>query len=302
MEDDLALYRPDAWFRTARGPRYEQLYRHLSAAIAAGELPPEAQLPPERELALIADVSRVTVRKAVSQLVEDGVLEQRRGAGTFVRPPKSKMEHSLSALLSFTEYMRQRGKESASQVLRRGQFTPGPDEQMALGLSGTDKVSRIDRLRSADGITHAACNSHARRKIFEARDNHPQVASVLLAMFQELYDIEDRARSLDVLSRLNLRQQEATLVWLRMREYLDSPIVTKLLPKESMCQAIAYLNNHWSALQVYVSNAIVPIDNNSTEQLMKQVAIGRKNWRAPEVPRRTSGRSPPWDALLIMFA
>ena len=133
-------------------------------------------------------------------------------------------------------------------------------------------------LRSADGITHAACNSHARRKIFEARDNHPQVASVLLAMFQELYDIEDRARSLDALSRLNLRQQEATLVWLRMREYLDSPIVTKLLPKESMCQAIAYLNNHWVALQVYVSNAHVPIDNNSTEQLMKQVAIGRKNW------------------------
>ncbi|MEN9557384.1 MAG: hypothetical protein RLZZ232_3670 [Planctomycetota bacterium] len=133
-------------------------------------------------------------------------------------------------------------------------------------------------LRSNDCITHAACNSHARRKIFEARDNHPQVASVLLAMFQDLYDIEDRARDLDAPSRLNLRQQEATRVWLRMREYLDSPIVTKLLPKESMCQAIAYLNNHWVALQVYVSNALVPIDNNSTEQLMKQVAIGRKNW------------------------
>ena len=133
-------------------------------------------------------------------------------------------------------------------------------------------------LRSADGITHAACNSHARRKIFEARDNHPQVASVLLAMFQDLYDIEDRARGLDALSRLNLRQQEATLVWLRMREYLDGPIVKKLLPKESMSQAIAYLNNHWTALQVYVSNPLVPIDNNLTEQLMKQVAIGRKNW------------------------
>jgi transposase len=94
-------------------------------------------------------------------------------------------------------------------------------------------------LRSNDCITHAACNSHARRKIFEARDNHPQVASVLLAMFQDLYDIEDRARGLDASSRLNLRQQEATRVWLRMREYLDSPIVPKLLPKESMCQAIS---------------------------------------------------------------
>ena len=150
MEDDLALYRPDAWFRAARGPRYEQLYRHLSAAIAAGELPPEAQLPPERELALIADVSRVTVRKAVSQLVEDGVLEQRRGAGTFVRPPKSKMEHSLSALLSFTEYMRQRGKTSSSRILRRGLFLPTPDEMMALGLPQGDRVARVERLRFAD--------------------------------------------------------------------------------------------------------------------------------------------------------
>jgi len=133
-------------------------------------------------------------------------------------------------------------------------------------------------LRSNDGITHAACNTHARRKIFEARDNHPQVASVLLAMFQELYDIEARAFGLDALSRLNLRQQESAAVWLRMREYLDGEIVKKLLPKDAMSQAIGYINNHWAALQVYVSNAAVPIDNNDTEQLMKQVAIGRKNW------------------------
>ena len=102
MEDGQALYRPEAWFRAARGPRYEQLYRHLSAAIASGELPPDSQLPPERELALIADVSRVTVGKAVSQLVEDGVLEQRRGAGTCVRPARARVEQSLSALLSVT--------------------------------------------------------------------------------------------------------------------------------------------------------------------------------------------------------
>lgn len=133
-------------------------------------------------------------------------------------------------------------------------------------------------LRSDDGITHAACNAHARRKIFEARANHPQVASVLLAMYQELYDIEDRARGLDALSRLNLRQQESAAVWLRMREYLDSDLVKKLLPKEAISQAIGYINNHWAALHVYVSNAHVPIDNNLTEQLMKQVAIGRKNW------------------------
>ena len=133
-------------------------------------------------------------------------------------------------------------------------------------------------LRSDCGIVHAACNAHARRKIFEARLNHPQIASVLLAMSQELYDIEDRARRLDAAARLQLRQEEATVVWTRMREYLDGALVKKLLPKEAISQAIGYLNNHWDALQVYLSNPQVPIDNNETEQLMKQVAIGRKNW------------------------
>jgi len=153
--DDTALFRPDAWFRTGRGPRYEQLYRHLASAISSGDLQPETQLPPERDLAEIAEVSRVTVRKAVAQLVEDGVLEQRRVAGTFVRSDRPKMEHSLSALLSFTEYMRQRGKTSTSRILRRGVFLPNPDEQVALGLPGGAEVSRVDRLRSADGMAMA---------------------------------------------------------------------------------------------------------------------------------------------------
>ncbi len=154
MDDDqeISLFHPEAWYRAGRGPRYEQLYRHIAAAIASGDIQAETQLPPERELAELAKVSRVTVRKAVSQLVEDRVLEQRRGAGTFVRSRRAKMEHSLSALLSFTEYMRQRGKASTSHILRRGVFLPNPDEQISLGLSGTDRVSRVDRLRSADEI------------------------------------------------------------------------------------------------------------------------------------------------------
>lgn len=133
-------------------------------------------------------------------------------------------------------------------------------------------------LRSDSSITHAACNAHARRKVFEARMNHPQVASVLLAMYQELYDVEEQARDADVAARLELRQQHAVGIWKRMREFLDGPMVQSILPKESMAEAIGYLNNHWNALQVYVSNPLVPIDNNDSEQLMKQVAIGRKNW------------------------
>ncbi len=65
---DTAIYAPATWYREGRGPRYLQLYRHLAAAISSGTLEPDTQLPPERDLADIADVSRVTVRKAVSSL------------------------------------------------------------------------------------------------------------------------------------------------------------------------------------------------------------------------------------------
>ena len=155
LTDRTRLFAPDRWYRSGRGPRYTQLYRHLAEAITAGALETDAQLPPERDLAEMTEVSRVTVRKAVAQLVAEGMLEQRRGAGTFVRPQPPKMEHSLSALVSFTEYMRQRGKTSSSHILRRGLFLPSPDEQMALGLAGADRVARVDRLRFADGMAMA---------------------------------------------------------------------------------------------------------------------------------------------------
>jgi hypothetical protein len=146
---------------------------------------------------------------------------------------------------------------------------------------GVTQVERPDRLIEGnrdDSSTHAACNAHGRRKIFEARHNHPQVAAVLLARYQELYDVEDLACGVDIPGRLELRQQKAAVIWQRMGEYLNSDVVRNMLPKESMTEAIAYVNNHWDALQVYVSNADVPIDNNETEQLMKHVATGRKNW------------------------
>ena len=149
------LFSPERWFRAGRGPRYEQLYRHIAAAISSGVLEPQAQIPPERDLAELAQVSRVTVRQAMSHLVSDGVLEQRRGAGTFVRPQSQRLEQSLSRLISFTEHMQQRGKTSSSIVLQCGLYPPHPEEQMALGLSSSERVARIERLRSADGLAMA---------------------------------------------------------------------------------------------------------------------------------------------------
>ena len=160
----------------------------------------------------------------------------------------------------------------------------GPDEFLVAGgfvgklladcYSGYQGIT----LRSDSRIVRAACNAHARRKIFDARESYPLLSSQFLAAYQELYDIEDRAKTLSVGEREELRSAEARPIWQRMRELLDGEAASQVLPKEKFAEALGYLRNQWDALQVYLIDGRLPIDNNQTEQLMKQVAIGRKNW------------------------
>ena len=145
---------------------------------------------------------------------------------------------------------------------------------MADCYSGYDAVEM-----ASDGrIVRAACVAHARRKVFDARSNHPTHAAVLLSMFQQLYDIEDRAKTFSLIDRQGLRQAEAKPIWERMREYINGDAVQDVLPKDTFGQALTYLRNQFDPLLVYLDDGLMPIDNNETEQLMKQVAIGRKNW------------------------
>jgi len=204
-QDDF--FAPANWFRTGRGPRYLQLYRHICDAILAGRLKPQTQLPSERDLAEIADVSRVTVRKAVSQLVNDGLVEQRRGSGSFVRGSGPKLEHSLSTLTSFTEYMQRRGKTSASRILSYGLFTPTPDESMALGLSPIDRVARVERLRSADEVPLAIEVSSLPEDILP---NPEQVTTSLYSVLRKSGNAPSRA--VQRIGAINLAPREAELL------------------------------------------------------------------------------------------
>ena len=133
-------------------------------------------------------------------------------------------------------------------------------------------------LRSEGAIRRAACCAHARRKVNESVAVYPREASLLLGMFQHLYDIEDRGKTLSADERQLLREREAAPVWQAMREWLASDVAKEVLPKSKLGEALGYLRNHWDPLREYLRDGRLPIDNNETEQLMKQVAIGRKNW------------------------
>jgi transposase len=133
-------------------------------------------------------------------------------------------------------------------------------------------------LRSDARIRRAACWAHARRKFDECRANHPRHTTVLLSLIRQLYDLEDRARLWTATQRLELRQRESLRLLQQIRDYVDGPQLNQMLPKSDLATAVGYLKNNWDALTLFTTDGRLPIDNNETEQLMKQVATGRKNW------------------------
>lgn len=145
------IFTPGA-FEDSGGPLYLQLQRLIADAIARGDLQPGDSLPPERDLAAMTGLSRVTIRKGVAELVGSGQLVQKRGSGTFVAPQVEKLEQALSLLTSFTEDMARRGRSVESRWIARGLHTPAPEEVMALGLGMGEKVARLERVRSSDGV------------------------------------------------------------------------------------------------------------------------------------------------------
>jgi GntR family transcriptional regulator len=143
--EDHALFSRTAL--PGEGPLYLQVKRLIEDAIQAALISNGDALPSERDIAARLSLSRVTVRKAIRQLAEDGVLVQRRGSGTFVASRPNRVEQSLSQLTSFTEDMARRGMAVHAALLDAGIYPPSPQETVALGLSNDERVARIRRLR-----------------------------------------------------------------------------------------------------------------------------------------------------------
>lgn len=120
---------------------------HVLKLIDAG-LAPHERLPTERELAGTFGYNRLTIRRALDQLVADGVVYRIQGAGTFVQ--NRRIEKSIE-LTSFSEDMLERGMAPASQLLSLGVEPAGVTVGYALGLSPMHDVVRVRRVRSGDG-------------------------------------------------------------------------------------------------------------------------------------------------------
>jgi GntR family transcriptional regulator len=133
-------------------PIYQQLNEALRALLASGELREGQRFLTEREICARFEVSRPTANKALSNLVSEGILEFKKGVGTFVRGVV--LEHDLRALVSFTGKAVASGKRPSTQVLefrthRAGQVAKRI--RLELRLADDAGVHFMARLRSVDG-------------------------------------------------------------------------------------------------------------------------------------------------------
>lgn len=133
-------------------PLYMQVARKLIQDVRDGRYQVDQALPSERLLSEQLDVSRVTARKAIDQLVEQGLVVRKRGSGNYVAP---RIEQPLSNLSSFSEQLQQRGYQPSSKWLKRALVLASAEEQMTLGLSNNTRVARLERLRLADDTVMA---------------------------------------------------------------------------------------------------------------------------------------------------
>ena len=129
-------------------PLYKQLIVSLRAAIADGTYPAHSRIPSEQELCDAYQVSRVTVRKALAELTDEGLLERFQGKGTFVCIPR--LRKDLRAVTSFSDNCRAIGCEPGTRVLQAQPIRADERTARELQCAEGDEVILIERLRLAD--------------------------------------------------------------------------------------------------------------------------------------------------------
>jgi GntR family transcriptional regulator len=124
-------------------PVYKRIQNSIRKRIEASELKPGDPVASERELARTHRVSLMTARHALAGLEREGIVERRRGAGTFVASPKI----HFNKLMSYTEHMSSRGLAPRSRVLVAKIVEDEAEVAARLGLPANSRLVKIERLR-----------------------------------------------------------------------------------------------------------------------------------------------------------
>jgi GntR family transcriptional regulator len=167
-------------------PAYQRIQSVIRKRIDSGQLLPGDPVPSERELAKIHHVSLMTSRHALASLEREGLVERRRGIGTFVAPPKI----HFNKLMSYTEQMAARSLTASAKVLF-GRIVDNENEAAArLSLPPTSRIIKLERLRHTAGEPFALETCYLDATEFAGLLDAPVERDSLFAILERDFQVE----------------------------------------------------------------------------------------------------------------
>jgi GntR family transcriptional regulator len=167
-------------------PLYAQLESILAAEIGGGTFAPGSQLPNEEELVERYGVSRTTIRQTIQNLVRRGLIEIRRGKGTFVLQPKITQE--LTELSGFVEDMQSLGRQASAQLLDKHTVPASESVARQLAITAGTPVVRIQRVRLADHSPLSFDETYLPQEIGEQILENDLETEPIFSLLEQKYD------------------------------------------------------------------------------------------------------------------
>jgi transposase len=144
------------------------------------------------------------------------------------------------------------------------------------GYLQADAYAGYDAVYRGGRVVEVGCFAHARRRFVEALETDPS-AALVVAIIQRLYQVERETTDVSVDARHVARQQQSRPLLAHLDEARQH-LAAQALPKSPLGDALRYLDNQWGALQRFLEDGRLAIDNNGAERQLRTVGLGRKNW------------------------
>lgn len=131
-------------------PLYARIQEYIADLVLSGKLAPESKIQSERDFSEDLGVSRMTVRRALTDLVNEGLLERRHGSGTYVARPK--VTYEAREMVNYVQAMQKRNVATGSQLIEFGEIVASRRLAELLELEIGDPIYRVVVLRLANRV------------------------------------------------------------------------------------------------------------------------------------------------------
>jgi len=192
-------------------PLYVRIRNELQARIDASQWRPGDQIPSEAALAEQFGVTRMTVRQALEQLSNSGVLVKRRGLGTFVSEPEAAIHRRLNRLGSFAEELGMEESSVSTIIYAQELTSPPPEVAGFLAVKPAEEVVRLLRLRTADARPVALQESWFRLMTLPSALREPLVDGSLYRTMSQRAGVEVRWAQQEMTAAVATPEQAAIL-------------------------------------------------------------------------------------------